>query len=44
MLIKPAIGGALISDEQAYAIDMQFFDDPVTREEVCVSKHGRAKN
>ena len=36
ILIKPAIGGALLPDDKAIVINTQFFDDPfgVSREEV----------
>ena len=36
ILIKPAIGGALLPDVSANVIDTQFYDDPfsVSREEV----------
>ena len=38
ILIKPAIGGALLPDDRAYVIDTQFFDDPfgISREEVSL--------
>ena len=37
ILVKPAIGGALLPDDKAIVIDTQFFDDPfgISREEVC---------
>ena len=38
ILIKPAIGGALIPDDRAIVINTQFFDDPfgISREEVSL--------
>ena len=38
ILTKPAIGGAVLPDDRAYVIDMQFYDDPfgISREEVSL--------
>ena len=41
MLIKPAIGGALLPDDRAYVINTEFFDDRfgISRDEVCTTMH-----
>ena len=46
ILIKPAIGGALLPDDRAYVIDTQFSDDPfgISREEVSLQSEGIAHN
>ena len=40
ILIKPAIGGALIPDDRAYVIDTEFFDEPfgISRKEVSLQR------
>ena len=46
ILIKPAIGGALVPDNRAIVINTQFFDDPfgVSREEVSSQSNERAES
>ena len=46
ILIKPAIGGALVPDNRAIVINTQFFDDPfgISREEVSSQSKERAES